>query len=135
MAIRLDLETFESLVSSARAEYLDRVKINFGKLDELDLVRRLNNTPIDQWSETQLKDPPRYRCSAISVLEIDLERQIKDVPTLMVTHPDLGWKATKSINGSDVDELYARVDAHFTELREQEQRPRQIYFGSEVGGD
>ena len=55
MAIKLDLEIFESLVSGARAEYLDRVRINFGKLDEGELVKKLNNTSNDQWSETQLK--------------------------------------------------------------------------------
>ena len=53
----------------------------------------------------------------------------------MVTHPDLGWKAGKAITGLDVDALYAKVDAHFVQLRAQEQKPCQFYFGSDVGGD
>jgi len=133
MAIRLDLETFEFLVNGARAEYLDRVKINFGRLDEGELVRRLGNTYMDQWSETQSKDRQRYRCSAIPFLEIDLEENA-DKPILRVTHPDLGWSiAGKAITGPEINGLYARVDAYFAKLRTQEQKSRQIYFGLDVG--
>jgi hypothetical protein len=132
---QIDLETFESLVSSARAEYLAKVVTNFGKLDEGALVRKLDNAPIDKWSETQLKGPQRYTCSAIPFLEVDLER-VQDKPTLRVAHPDLSWSvAGKAITGPEINGLYARVDAHFAKLRTQEQEPIQFYFGSEVGGD
>ena len=130
---KIDLETFESLVSGARAEYLAKVVTNLDKLDTDQLVKILYEAPIDKWSETQLKGPQRYRCSAIPFLEIDLEENA-DKPILRVTHPDLGWSiAGKAITGPEINGLYARVDAYFAKLRTQEQKSRQIYFGLDVG--
>ena len=41
------------------------------------------------------------------------------------------FKPYRSIRNNEIDELYARVDAHFAELRTQEQEPRQFNFASD----
>src|SRR3989344_3476792 len=93
---------------------------------------KLRVAEMNSWSERPLTSSPhKYRFNRIPGVNINLET-IDNKPTVRVSY-NVGtlFKPYRSIRNNEIDELYARVDAHFAELRTQEQEPRQFNFASD----
>ena len=129
---QINIDDFVGEVRRETGLFVGKICELLEQLDESNLINKLREAEMNSWSERPLTGSPhKYRFNRIPGVNINLET-IDNKPTVRVSY-NVGtlFKPYRFIRNNEIDELYARVDAHFAELRTQEQEPRQFNFASD----